>query len=116
MAIDNTKKSFAKMEFPLAMKRQDGFSLDPTEVWPSLEAAQEYAKNDPTAYVGQELAVVVNGVSTRYQIKNTAGDLEPSGGSIDGSLIATDDEASEMLDEVFADDEEPEESGSEATE
>lgn len=116
MAIDNTKTSFAKMEFPLAMKRQDGFSLDPTEVWPSLKAAQEYAKNDPTAYVGQELAVVVDGVSTRYLIKNAAGDLEPSGGSIDESLIATDNEATEMLDEVFADVETDEESVDEASE
>ncbi len=101
MAVDNTAKTFTSMEFPLAIRRQDAFALDPTEVWTSLEAAKEYAKNDPTAYVGQEIAVIVNGVSKRYQIKNTSGDLEPIGGSVDEKLIATDAEAAEMLDEVF---------------
>ena len=43
MAVINTQDSYAKMEFPLTIKRQDAFSMDPTEIWPSLEAAQEYA-------------------------------------------------------------------------
>ena len=43
MAVNNTEKSYSKMEFPLAMQRQDAFALDPTEIWPSLEAAQTYA-------------------------------------------------------------------------
>ena len=100
MAIDNTTSSFAKMEFPLAMQRQDAFALDPSEVWSSLEAAQEYAKNDPTAYVGQKLAVITNGVAAQYQILNTAGDLAPIGG-VSESDIATDAEVEEMLNEVF---------------
>lgn len=100
MAINNTTKTYSKMEFPLAMQRQDAFALDPTEIWASLEAAQNYAKNDPTAYVGQKLAVIADGVSTQYQIKNTAGDLEPIGG-IDELRIATDDEAAEMLNTIF---------------
>ena len=54
MAVDNTKKSFAKMEFPLTIKRQDAFSLDGTETWKSMAEAEEYAKSNPTAYVGQE--------------------------------------------------------------
>lgn len=101
MAIDNTKSSFAKMEFPLAMQRQDAFALDPSAVWASKEAAEEYAKNDPTAYVGQILAVVVDGVATQYQIMNTAGDLAPIGGVSDDD-IATDAEVEEMLNEVFS--------------
>ena len=52
MAVNNTQNSYAKMEFPLTIKRQDAFSIDPTEIWPSLEAAQEYAQTNPTAYVG----------------------------------------------------------------
>ena len=44
MAVINTQNSYAKMEFPLTIKRQDAFSIDPTEIWPSLEAAQEYAQ------------------------------------------------------------------------
>lgn len=96
MAVNNTQNSYAKMEFPLTIKRQDAFSIDPTEIWPSLEAAQEYAQTNPTAYVGQKLAVIVDGVSKQYQIKNTAGDLESLGGT-----VATDAEVEEMFNEVF---------------
>lgn len=102
MAVINTQDSYAKMEFPLTIKRQDAFSMDPTEIWPSLEAAQEYARSNPTAYVGQELAVIVNGEAQRYFIKNAAGDLVGNGGGgIDESSIASDDEVTEMLNEVF---------------
>lgn len=101
MAIDNTTKTLAKMEFPLAMQRQDAFALDPSEIWTSLEAAQNYAKTDPTAYVGQKIAVVVDGVATQHQILNTAGDLAPIGGVSDDD-IATDAEVEEMLNEVFS--------------
>ena len=99
MAINNTQNTYANMEFPLAMKRQDDFALDPTGVWPSLEAAEDYAKNNPTAYVGQHLSVVADGISTAYQIKDTAGNLEELGaGAVD---VATDEEVREMFDEVF---------------
>ena len=30
MAVNNTVNTYANMEFPLAMKRQDAFALDPT--------------------------------------------------------------------------------------
>lgn len=96
MAVNNTEKSYSKMEFPMAMQRQDAFALDPTEIWPSLDAAQTYAQSDPTAYVWQKLAVIVNGVSQQYQIKNVAGDLEPLGG-----VAATDAEVEEMFNDVF---------------
>ena len=98
MAVNNTQKSYSKMEFPLAMQRQDAFALDPTEIWPSLEAAQTYAQSDPTAYVGQKLAVVVDGVAAQYQIKNAAGELEPLGGVVE---TATDAEVAEMINDVF---------------
>lgn len=99
MAINNTQNTYANMEFPLAMKRQDAFALDPTGVWPSLEAAEDYAKNNPTAYVGQHLSVVADGISTAYQIKDIAGNLEELGaGAVD---VATDEEVREMFDEVF---------------
>ena len=103
MAVINTQDSYAKMEFPLTIKRQDAFGMDPTEIWPSLEAAQEYARSNPTAYVGQELAVIVNGEAQRYFIKNAAGDLVSNGGGggIDESSIASDAEVAEMLTEVF---------------
>lgn len=100
MAVNNTQSSFSKMEFPLAMQRQAAFALDPSGVWASMEAAQNYAQSDPTAYVGQILAVIVDGVATQYQIKNAAGELALIGG-VSENDIATDDEVSEMLAEVF---------------
>ena len=109
MAINNTEKTFSSMEFPLSMKRQDAFALDPTCVWSSLEEAQDYAKTNPTAYIGQVISVVVDGTATIYQIKNTAGDLEALGtgnlegdvGSIVDARVASDAEVAEMLNEVF---------------
>ena len=53
MAVNNTSKAYSNMEFPLSMKRQDAFALDPTCVWPSMADAQNYAKTNPTAYIGQ---------------------------------------------------------------
>lgn len=102
MAVNNTEKKYSGMEFPLAMKWQDAFALDPTCVWPSMADAQNYAKTNPTAYIGQVLSVVVDGVATSYTIQNAAGDLAPLGAAaVD---IATDSEVSEMLSEVFSTD------------
>ena len=102
MAVNNTLKAYSDMEFPLAMKRQGAFALDPSTVWPTLADAQNYAKTNPTAYVGQMLSVVVDGVATSYTIQNAAGDLAPLGAAaVD---IATDSEVSEMLSEVFSTD------------
>lgn len=99
MAVNNTTKTYANMEFPLAMKRQDAFALDPSTVWPSMETAQKYAKTNPTAYIGQLLSVIVDGVATPYVIQNAAGDLAPLGAT--AVTIASDDEANEMLTEIF---------------
>ena len=66
------------------------------------DGTKYYPPIDSCAYVGQELAVIANGEAKRYFIKNEAGDLvDNSGGSIDESSIATDDEVTEMLNEVF---------------
>lgn len=99
MAVNNTEKTYANMEFPLAMKRQDAFALDPTAVWSSLSEAQSYASSNPTAYVGQVIAVVADGTSTVYQIKDTAGALEQLGAG--AVTVASDTEVQEMFDEVF---------------
>ena len=99
MAINNTTSDFAFMEFPMAFSRQDSFPLDKTSVYGSLTDAQTYAQTSQLAYVGQVLAVVENGTSTIYQIKDTAGTLEPMGAAaVD---IASDTEVDEMFDEVF---------------
>ena len=99
MAVNNTAKSYSKMEFPLAMQRQDAFALDPTCVWSSLEDAQNYAKTNPTAYVGQVLSVVVDDASTVYKISNANGDLDPLGAA--AVHIASDTDVSDMINEVF---------------
>lgn len=99
MAVNNTTSDFAFMEFPMAFSRQDGFPLDKTSVYGSYEKAHTYAKTSPLAYVGQVLAVVENGNSTTYQIKNAAGDLEPLGSA--AVNVATDQEVNEMLEEIF---------------
>lgn len=103
MAINNTTNEFAYMEFPMAFSRQDSFPLDKTAIYGSLTEAQNYAQTSPLAYVGQVLAVVEDGVATQYQIKDTAGTLEPLGG-LSGVGVATDEEVEEMLTEVFSDD------------
>ena len=109
MAINGSDKNFSKMEFPLGMKRQDAFPLDDSSVFYSMTEAQTYAQTNPTAYVGQIISVVADGVSTIYQIKKTAGELEALGtgdlegdvGSIVDSRVASDAEVAEMLNEVF---------------
>lgn len=99
MAVNGTDKSYSFMEFPLSMSRQDAFPLDKSSVFYSVEDAQAYAQSSPLAYVGQHLSVVVGGVSTAYQIKNEAGDLEELGAG--GVSVATDAEVEEMMNEIF---------------
>ena len=83
--------------FPLNFRRGNPNPLDNSSVWNSLEAAQNYAQTDPTAYVGQILSVVnytpavTDGEGTVttasqstvevYYIKDEAGSLEPVGTS-----------------------------------
>lgn len=105
MAINNTEKNSAFMEFPMAFSRQDSFPLDKTSQYGSYVEAQTYAQTSPLAYVGQVLSVVENGEAKQYQIKDTAGTLEPLSGLGDAN-IATDSEVEEMLAEVFSDDNE----------
>lgn len=99
MAINNTTSDFAYMEFPMAFSRQGSFPLDKTGVCGSMAEAETYAQTSPLAYVGQILAVVENGEATQYQIKDTAGTLEPLGA--DAISVATDTEVEEMMNEVF---------------
>ena len=101
MAINGSDKSFAFMEFPLSMSRQDAFPLDKNSVFYSMSDAQTYAQTNPTAYVGQVIAVVEEGVSTVYQIKNATGDLEGDVDAIVDGRIATDGEVAEMISEIF---------------
>jgi len=57
------------------MERGQCFPLDATEIWYSLEDAQNYAATDPTAYVGQSIKVIEDGTVKLYLISNEDGDL-----------------------------------------
>ena len=96
MAINNTTKDFSSMEFPMEIKRQDAFALDPTSVWKSLEEAQSYAQNNPTAYIGQVIAVVAEGVADIYKIKDEAGTLEKVGSDKDSEIETLTKKVSEL--------------------
>lgn len=69
--------------FPLNFRRGNPNPLDNSSVWASLAEAQNYAADDPVAYVGQILTVVdnANGVATVYSIQDEAGTLKKVGTS-----------------------------------
>lgn len=91
MAVFNVLNYNAKDGFGMSLniRRGNPNPLDNSSVWASLEAAQNYAKNDPVAYVGQVLTVVTDVVvgeetvktATAYVIDNEAGDLKEVGSS-----------------------------------
>lgn len=80
------QKEFNSMGLPMNITRSNPIPLDATSIHYSLSDAQEYATNNPVAYVGQILVVVneENNISQIYLIKNEAGDLQivDSGSSI----------------------------------
>lgn len=57
-----------KMDFGNSMIRGNGIPLDITEVYNSLEAAQNYVNSNPVAYEGQVIAVTENNDTTVYVI------------------------------------------------
>ena len=71
------------LSFPLNFRRGNPNPLDNSSVWASLAEAQNYAANDPVAYVGQILTVVdnANGAATVYSIQDEAGTLKKVGTS-----------------------------------
>ena len=96
MAILNVKLPTNLTEYPNSFKRQGSFPLEAYSVFyaihgedgavvtSALDAAKEYARNNPISYVGQILAVVdvdAEGASSVkvYKIENAAGDLIPVG-------------------------------------
>ena len=89
MAIYNLDNYLEKdgLGFPLNFRRGNPNPLDNSSVWGSLAAAQNYAKTDPGAYVGQILTVVEDvtvdevtvKTATAYVIDNVAGDLKKVG-------------------------------------
>lgn len=51
-------KVFPFMELPLSISRQSNFPLDKSSIWWDKAEAENYAKTDPTAYVGQPITIV----------------------------------------------------------
>jgi hypothetical protein len=91
MAVFNLPNYLAKDGFGMSLniRRGNPNPLDNSSVWASLADAQNYAKTDPVAYVGQILTVVTDVVvnevtvktATAYVIDNEAGDLKEVGSS-----------------------------------
>ena len=93
--LDNYKAADG-LGFPLNFRRGNPNPLDNSSVWASLEAAQNYAATDATAYVGQILSVVnaTAGTVTIYSIQDTTGKLEMvgTGAMPDGVSIEKNDD------------------------
>lgn len=70
------------------------------EVFSSYDSALQYAKTDPNAYVGEIISVVEDGVTTCYTVTEE-GTLKEVGG-VSEEDVASEDEVTQMLDEVFA--------------
>lgn len=58
MAQFSNEKTYNTMGLPMNITRGNPIPVDATEVWYSLADAQNYAANNPTAYVGQSIKVV----------------------------------------------------------
>lgn len=65
----------AYMALPMNIKRGNPIPLDTTAVWYNKTELENYAKNGPTAYVGQVLTLVTGGKCEAYMISNQAGTL-----------------------------------------
>lgn len=86
-------KNNSFMALPSSIKRGNPAPLDVTEIWFSYEEMADYAANNATAYVGQQMALVNEDEKSAkaYIILNTDGDLQEI-----GSGILTDDLSIEL--------------------
>lgn len=89
------RQDFNVMYLPAAIQRNNPIPLDSTAVWYDYDLMAAYAANDPTAYVGQILSLIVDNVANAYIITNLAGDLEKVGSAIvtDNKTIVLDNGA-----------------------
>lgn len=90
---------------PVNIRRGNPNPLDNTEVWPDIQSAIEYAKNDPTAYVGQVISYFSkdtsgNDIVKLVQIKDVSGTLEPISG--DSSITIQEMPEKTIDDIIFA--------------
>lgn len=84
MAVLNT--NFTNLTtYPNSFSRQEPTPLEAHSLFTSKTDAENYAKNDPVAYVGQIIVVIdaTNKVCTPYVISDTTGTLGEIGGNVD---------------------------------
>ena len=84
------QKTYNSMGLPMNINRSNPIPIDNTELWYSLAEAQDYAQNDPRAYVGQTIKVVdeASGEITAYTI------------AADGSLVDKVEELNSLINGV----------------
>lgn len=89
-------KNNSFMALPSSIRRGNPAPLDITEIWFSYTEMADYATNNDTAYVGQQMALVDENEKTAkvYIILNTDGDLQEI-----GTDILTDDLSVEISNE-----------------
>ena len=90
MAVIN--KESAYMALPLSIRRGNPFPLDEYSVWYNYEQMENYAKNNPVAYVGQVLVYVNESKNTvdAYVIQSIGGVLMKLAASTASGDLASD--------------------------
>lgn len=86
----NIQKHYNSMGLPMNINRSNPIPVDCTELWYSLEDAQNYALNDPRAYVGQSIKVV----------NESTGDITWYMIGVDGSLVNKINELNDTIDGI----------------
>lgn len=71
---------------PFGFERMDAEPFLKNEVFTSIEDAQSYATENPTAYAGQHISVVSDGKAEDYTIQPDKS-LKSTGGSIEWQEI-----------------------------
>lgn len=87
MAVNFDDLNYVFSGLPIGFSRNNPIPLDKTDVWDNLDNLKDYAKNNPTAYVGQILTYVdkLNRTTTTYVISNEDGNIQELGaGSVSG--------------------------------
>ena len=103
--IDNYTSSDG-LGLPMNIRRGNPNPLDNSEIWASVQDAIDYAKNNPTAYVGQIISYFYkdgngNDNIQLVQIVNENGDLEPIKGESVSIEEMTEDEIDNIIFSVF---------------
>lgn len=88
MAVNFNDSDYVFSGLPIGFSRNNPIPLDKTDIWDNLDNLKDYAKNNPTAYVGQILTYVdkLNKTTTIYVISNENGDIQELGANSVGEL------------------------------